>query len=156
MIKVSTKSVKIEADLTKEQETTLLAMIAKLAIGNMEAGEEHEAPAQPQAPDAPPRMPKYAPDAWRGFILAECEECGDMFGYNERVGAEEITCKRCGHTTKLKDQTTAKLTCPDCGKTWVYKTNAVGATVNTTCVACKAQLEGRWDKEQQMYVSEEV
>ncbi len=55
MIKVSTKSVKIEADLTKEQETTLLAMIAKLAIGNMEAGEEHEAPAQPQAPDAPLR-----------------------------------------------------------------------------------------------------
>ena len=54
MIKVSTKSVKIEADLTKEQETTLLAMIAKLAIGNMEAGEEREAPAQPQAPDAPP------------------------------------------------------------------------------------------------------
>ena len=38
MIKVSTKSVKIEADLTKEQETALLAMIAKLAIGNMGDG----------------------------------------------------------------------------------------------------------------------
>lgn len=154
MIKVSTKSVKIEADLTKEQETALLAMIAKLAIGNMEAGEEREAPAQPQA--TAPTAPKYAPDAWHGYILAECEECGNTFWFRERGEAQEVICKECGHTTKLEEQAKAKLTCPECGKVWKYKTNAMGLTVNIGCPACKAEMEGKWDKERQMYVSEEA
>ena len=150
MIKVSTKSVKIEADLTKEQETALLAMIAKLAIGSMEAG----ALEQPQA--TAPTTPKYAPDAWHGYILAECRECGNMFWFRERGEAQEIICRECGHTTKLEEQTKAKLTCPECGKVWKYKTNAMGLTVNIGCPACKAEMEGKWDKERQMYVSEET
>lgn len=88
MIKVSTKSVKIEADLTKEQETALLAMIAKLAIGNMEAGEEHEAPAQPQAPDAPPlrrRSTRRTPGVGSSLLSARnVETCLDITSELER------------------------------------------------------------------------
>lgn len=74
-----------------------------------------------------------------------------MYAYNAREETREFACRDCGHVTTLRDMTVAELRCPDCKKTWTYKTNLTDAEVFCGCVACGADMRSRWNAKLKRY-----
>ena len=46
--------------------------------------------------------------------------------------------------------------CPDCGKTWRYKTNSEQADVSARCVSCGAVMVSEWDRKLRRYVPQKL
>lgn len=175
MIRISTSTLKIEANLTEEQEANILATAAGMAIQNMtkevdqssetKVSSEAESKSEPKsdmvteaiysAAATQPDWPGRDENAWSGFIIAECETCGASRAFCTKDWISEFTCKKCGRTTELRDKATVSLTCPKCGKSWYYLTNANTATVEASCLECGTVMIGVWDKGRKAYVPEE-
>lgn len=108
-------------------------------------------PADEAAPLAAPDGTAFEEPSYRGFLLIRCEACGKVCAYNAREETREFTCRDCGHVTPLRDMAVAELRCPDCKKSWVYKTNLTDAEVFNRCVACGADMRSRWSTKLKRY-----
>ncbi len=88
----------------------------------------------------------------RGFLILTCEECGRTHTINAREPVKNTVCKTCGHVTELKELAAVEMCCPDCGKTWTYKTNSEQAEVKTRCIQCGTPMESEWDSKTRRYL----
>lgn len=86
--------------------------------------------------------------AVKGFLIVECENCGQTREFCSRAEITSNRCHSCGHVTTL-DKTymrPAYAKCK-CGREIKYQTNATGDTITINCIACGSpidmQLNGR-------------
>lgn len=86
--------------------------------------------------------------AVKGFLIVECENCGQTREFCSRAEITSNRCYSCGHVTTL-DKTymrPAYAKCK-CGREFKYQTNATGDTITINCIACGSpidmQLNGR-------------
>lgn len=86
--------------------------------------------------------------AVKGFLIVECESCGQTREFCSRAEITSNRCHSCGHVTTL-DKTymrPAYAKCK-CGREFKYQTNATGDTITINCIACGSpidmQLNGR-------------
>lgn len=86
--------------------------------------------------------------AVKGFLIVECEKCGQTREFCSRADITSNRCHSCGHVTTL-DKTymrPAYAKCK-CGREFKYQTNATGDTITINCIACGSpidmQLNGR-------------
>lgn len=84
----------------------------------------------------------------KGFLIVECENCGQTREFCSRAEITSNRCHSCGHVTTL-DKTymrPAYAKCK-CGREFKYQTNATGDTITINCIACGSpidmQLNGR-------------
>nr|WP_326185396.1 hypothetical protein [uncultured Oscillibacter sp.] len=109
-------------------------------------------PAEEPAPlPEPPAGMHFEEPGYRGFLLIRCEACGKVYAYNAREETQEFACRDCGHVTPLRDIAVAELRCPDCKKSWVYKTNLTDAEVFCGCIACGADMRSQWSTKLKRY-----
>lgn len=86
--------------------------------------------------------------AVKGFLIVECESCGQTREFCSRAEITSNKCHSCGHVTTL-DKTymrPAYAKCK-CGREFKYQTNATGDAITINCIACGSpidmQLNGR-------------
>lgn len=86
--------------------------------------------------------------AVKGFLIVECENCGQTREFCSRAEITSNRCHSCGHVTTL-DKTymrPAYAKCK-CGREFKYQTNATGDPITINCIACGSpidmQLNGR-------------
>ena len=162
MTRIITETCTVEVGLDNKLERRLIDFALHLARYQREVDAPEKADGQAVAEavkqpvnSKPDMRPRHDPDAWNGFLIAECEKCKDTRAFFTKKWLTEITCKKCGETTQLKDKTYAYLHCTSCGKTWTYMTNATGATVQAMCIECGAMLEAEWDYSDRCYRTKE-
>lgn len=97
--------------------------------------------------DAGPEA-SFSRRAVKGFLIVECESCGQTREFCSRAEITSNRCHSCGHVTTL-DKTymrPAYAKCK-CGREFKYQTNATGDTITINCIACGSpidmQLNGR-------------
>lgn len=90
----------------------------------------------------------FSRSAVKGFLIVECENCGQTREFCSRAEITSNRCHSCGHVTTL-DKTymrPAYAKCK-CGREFKYQTNATGDTITINCIACGSpidmQLNGR-------------
>lgn len=93
---------------------------------------------------------------YRGFLILNCKACGKSYTVNAREPVTETTCKACGHVTALEEMAAVEMCCPDCGKTWRYKTNSEQADVSARCISCGAVMVSEWDRKLRRYVPQKL
>lgn len=138
----------------------------KLAGGGVTENPVEEQPAA-EAPDTvPEQLAHVDPPAhveritfetgYRGFLILNCKACGKSYTVNAREPVTETTCKACGHVTALEEMAAVEMCCPDCGKTWRYKTNSEQADVSARCISCGAVMVSEWDRKLRRYVPQKL
>ena len=97
--------------------------------------------------DAGPEA-SFSRRAVKGFLIVECESCGQTKEFCSRAEITSNRCHSCSHVTTL-DKTymrPAYAKCK-CGREFKYQTNATGDTITINCIACGSpidmQLNGR-------------
>lgn len=100
-----------------------------------------------EAEDTGPET-SFSRRAVKGFLIVECENCGQTREFCSRAEITSNRCHSCGHVTTL-DKTymrPAYAKCK-CGREFKYQTNATGDTITINCIACGSpidmQLNGR-------------
>lgn len=100
-----------------------------------------------EAEDTGPET-SFSRRAVKGFLIVECENCGQTREFYSRAEITSNRCHGCGHVTTL-DKTymrPAYAKCK-CGREFKYQTNATGDTITINCIACGSpidmQLNGR-------------
>lgn len=100
-----------------------------------------------EAEDTGPET-SFSRRAVKGFLIVECENCGQTREFCSRAEITSNRCRGCGHVTTL-DKTymrPAYAKCK-CGREFKYQTNATGDTITINCIACGSpidmQLNGR-------------
>ena len=76
---------------------------------------------------------------YRGFLMIECEECGEVKCFCAKKDTFSFKCA-CGHVTALEKLRPAHMECK-CGRRSVYSTNIKRPTASGTCVACSAPVD---------------
>lgn len=106
-----------------------------------------EAEEAEEAEDTGPET-SFSRRAVKGFLIVECENCGQTREFCSRAEITSNRCHSCGHVTTL-DKTymrPAYAKCK-CGREFKYRTNATGDTITINCIACGSpidmQLNGR-------------
>ena len=115
--------------------------------------ENQEGKATALAKEAPAEVERTTFETgYRGFLILACEECGRTHTINAREPVKDTVCKTCGHVTELKELAAVEMCCPDCGKTWTYKTNSEQAEVKARCIQCGTPMESEWDGKTRRYL----
>lgn len=146
--------------------TTKRRMDPPKLAGRATENQVEEQPAE-EAPATVPEQPAHAdPPAhveritfetgYRGFLILTCGACGKSYTINAREPVTETACKACGHVTALKEMAAVEMCCPDCGKTWRYKTNSEQADVSARCISCGAVMVSEWDRKLRRYVPQKL
>lgn len=91
------------------------------------------------------------PQAYKGFLLVKCEECGKIRGFCAKNPATSSRCE-CGHRTELRDLKPAYLKCK-CGSQFKYKTNITDETFDYTCLNCGGPIDVQLNKRRDTYVT---
>lgn len=86
--------------------------------------------------------------AVKGFLIVECENCGQTREFCSRAEITSNRCHSCGHVTTLgKTYMRPAYAKCKCGREFKYQTNATGDTITINCIACGSpidmQLNGR-------------
>lgn len=93
---------------------------------------------------------------YRGFLILTCGACGKTYTVNAREPVTETACKACGNMTALEALRPVEMYCPDCGKTWRYKTNSEQADVSVRCISCGAAMAARWNGKLRRYLPKKL
>ena len=91
-------------------------------------------------------------EGYSGFLLVDCAGCGKLFATSVRENTEEITCRSCGHSTRLAELRDVRMYCRTCKQEWRYRTNSERAEVSCSCVQCRSTLRAVWNKGLKKYV----
>jgi len=95
--------------------------------------------------------PKPVRLTYKGFILAKCSGCDQLYGFNAKYPVSTARCKNCKMETPLEDMVEAIFHCRNCKKTWTYQTNSQDGSVDTLCIQCGDNLTAWWDKKYRRY-----
>lgn len=107
---------------------------------------------QTQDPPAPAAERTVFETGYKGFLILTCAECGRTYTVNAREAVQETMCKACGHVTELTEMAAVEMCCPDCGKTWKYRTNSEQAEVTACCIQCGTQMVSEWNSKLRRYL----
>ncbi len=88
---------------------------------------------------------------YKGFLLIECEECGEIKAFCAKRETYSFKCN-CGHITPLEKLRPMFMHCK-CGKDFRYRTNTNRATISHTCISCKAPVDMELNKKETAYVT---
>jgi DNA-directed RNA polymerase subunit RPC12/RpoP len=97
-------------------------------------------------------VPMWNDGAYKGFILAKCENCGKVKGVCFREPQKDYICAECGKKTPLHDLKPAYLHC-SCGGDFHYKTNITDSTFEYACMDCGKPVELIINKTRTAYVT---
>lgn len=89
---------------------------------------------------------------YKGFLLAECEECKDVRGFCAKQGVYSYRCKVCGEETPLENLRMMYVSCK-CGAHYTYKTNLTEERFTYTCLACGAPVRVQLNNKKTTYVT---
>ncbi len=92
------------------------------------------------------------PDAtkgYKGFLLIKCQHCGKMKGFCAKKPMSSYICD-CGGETQLNRMQEADADC-ECGKRWIYKTNADDAIIEVNCIACGNPIDMSYNPRRHIY-----
>lgn len=124
---------------------------------NFEIVENNENEMQADKVKKPVRLftgPTEFPEGYKGFILAECEECGRYRGFCAKQPTKFVQCV-CGHETPLSNMKPAFVHC-SCGRTYKYRTNFKSKTIPYHCIDCGRKVQLAINKKGTAYVTAEV
>lgn len=85
------------------------------------------------------RDPDDGQGPYRGFLMIQCEECGEVKAYNARRETYGYKCK-CGHETPLENLRPMFMHCK-CGKVFRYKTNLTDKQHTHICMDCGSPVD---------------
>ena len=94
----------------------------------------------------PPKNPKIeervkqGKTGYSGFIIMECETCGNVRTFYTKESIEFNYCKECGKATELKVMRKVKAECK-CGNKIRYKTNSKSPIIGIDCFICGAPID---------------
>lgn len=121
-----------------------------------EVAEEQVDEKTPAGSDAtreePPAERTTFETGWRGFLILTCKACGKDYVINAKEPMKETDCKACGHVTALEEMAPVEMYCPDCGRTWRYKTNSERAEVSDRCIQCGEPMVSEWNSKLRRYM----
>ena len=89
--------------------------------------------------------------AYRGFLMIECQECGEVHAFCAKQEQTEYRCK-CGGVTRLENLIPMYLKC-GCGKEYKYLTNLSREEYTHECLNCKALVRMTMNKRGTAYVT---
>lgn len=75
---------------------------------------------------------------YHGFLMIECQECGEIHAFCAKQELSEYRCK-CGGVTQLQNLIPMFLKC-GCGKEFKYQTNMSREEFTHECLACKSPV----------------
>lgn len=109
---------------------------------------EPETEALPSDPDEDEPEPVEEPapqERYKGFLRITCAHCGETAVFNTKAPIKAFKCNTCGQMTNLHDLHRLKFRC-ECGRTWVYHTNAEERIIEQNCLACGMPMQAEQDK----------
>lgn len=77
---------------------------------------------------------------YKGFLMIQCEECGEVKGFCARKETYVFRCDKCGHRTPLTDLKPMYMNCK-CGDSFRYKTNITDDSFKRNCLSCGASVD---------------
>ncbi len=89
---------------------------------------------------------------YKGFLMIECEECGEIKGFCAKKETYSYKCDNCGHSTPLIDLKPMYLNC-ECGGRFRYKTNLTRQQVTRECLNCGQPVDMELNKRGNAYIS---
>ena len=95
--------------------------------------------------------PQREPEAYKGFLIIRCEQCGEIRAFCAKTPITRNTCK-CGHTTELHDLKPLHLKCK-CGSTFNYRTNVTDGTFEWPCLNCGSPVDLTLNRRGDTYVT---
>lgn len=106
-------------------------------------------PAQRQDKPYPRMMAPSELGKYKGFLLIKCEQCGKLKGFCSKFPISWSKCE-CGWKTTLNGMHGALADC-ECGKRWVYQTNADDDIIEVNCIECGSPIDMSYNPKQRMY-----
>lgn len=111
---------------------------------------ERMAAKKPTRPRMTTEEPQEAKE-YRGFLLIECEECGDRHAFCAKIPMSRYRCGKCGTWTTLNHMSHLRVIC-ECGHRYSYTTNVVTDKVmDVNCLHCGAPVSVEWCGRRQRY-----
>ena len=145
---------RLESDLSGEMQFDISAENIMKIIGaaTMFSGDDHARVPLPSVLPAlkPRRSNKEVEQAYTGFLLIECEECGKRRGFYSKKPVSVYYCS-CGHETKLSGLMPAFPKCR-CGSTFKYMTNIQSNTFTYKCLDCHKPIYMQLSSNKAAYV----
>lgn len=111
-------------------------------FGDFKASKE----AEPKKPE-----PQREPEAYKGFLIIRCEQCGEIRAFCAKTPITRNTCK-CGHTTELHGLKPFHLKCK-CGSTFNYRTNVTDSKFEWPCLNCGSPVDLELNRRGDTYVT---
>lgn len=103
-------------------------------------------------------------DGYTGLLLMQCEECGEVRGYNAKTPVLVHRCYNCGHKTPIRTIRKAYLSC-ECGYQKRYITNVTDNEVTAKCGSfvgdkigtyCNYPIDLVWNPQKRIYETYET
>lgn len=91
-----------------------------------------------------PKHQKY-----KGFMLIKCKHCGKLKGMCAKTPIDTYTCS-CGGKTPIQDMVPVVAKC-ECGKNWLYRTNADDQMLEINCLECGSPIDLEWNSHKGIY-----
>ena len=89
---------------------------------------------------------------FKGFLLVQCEECGEVAAFCAKRETYGFRCRACGHETGLENLRSVHLHCK-CGSHFYYKTNLTDESFTHKCLTCGAPVELELNRKGTAYVT---
>jgi len=135
--------------ITGSVKTSPAPRISSITIHNTGLKEEKETEEVKEVPKTV-SLPPVTQDGYRGFLYIECPHCGHKRGLYSKNPITTYHCAECGCDTKLEDLIPLIAQC-ECGKRWVYKTNAKEESFDITCIECGSPIAVTYNQKKNVY-----
>lgn len=89
---------------------------------------------------------------YKGFLITECEECGNIRAFCTKRYIYAAKCRECGHETPLEGLRPMYARCK-CGEIYRYKTNMHGENFTMNCLSCHTPIDVRLNRRGTAYVT---
>lgn len=107
-----------------------------------------------ESPDDDPEIEDFNRRAVKGFMITQCEDCGDVKGFCARTPITAFKCKKCGHDTPIdRDSVRPAYAKCKCGREFRYMTNATTENLSINCISCGAPIDMKLNKRCTAYVT---
>ena len=99
-----------------------------------------------------PQITKPDGGKYKGFLLIECDHCGETRGFCAKQPIDEYRCNECGGRTKLSGLRRMFMDC-ECGRHSRYYTNETAEVVTHNCIECGSPVDMMLNSRRTAYVS---
>ena len=88
---------------------------------------------------------------YTGFLMIDCQQCGNRHPFNAKVPISTYRCKECGGATPLGKLNRLRLFC-ECGRSYGYKTNInTDEIFDVNCLNCGSPVAMEWSEKRDRY-----